>query len=67
MVLHVNIKSMPTLQTWSYMKLHIGILCHDICILTIPMVHTGLFGCRHIIRPFSEFSYSTQIAFITIH
>ncbi|KHG19222.1 hypothetical protein F383_24288 [Gossypium arboreum] len=21
---------------------HIGILCHDICILTIPKVHTGL-------------------------
>ncbi|KHF97600.1 hypothetical protein F383_37117 [Gossypium arboreum] len=27
---------------WSYSHTHIGILCHDICILTIPKVHTGL-------------------------
>ncbi|KHG26420.1 hypothetical protein F383_33049 [Gossypium arboreum] len=33
---------MPMSQTWSYMKSHIKILCHDICILTIPKVHTGL-------------------------
>ncbi|KHG23029.1 hypothetical protein F383_08895 [Gossypium arboreum] len=37
MVLHVNLKSVPTSETWSYTKTHIGILCHDICILTIPM------------------------------
>ncbi|KHG05310.1 hypothetical protein F383_31390 [Gossypium arboreum] len=36
MVLHVNHKLMPTSQTWSYMKSHIGILCHD-----------GAFGCRN--------------------
>ncbi|KHG20741.1 hypothetical protein F383_27935 [Gossypium arboreum] len=27
---------------WSYSHTHIGILCHDICILAIPKVHTGL-------------------------
>ncbi|KHF98336.1 hypothetical protein F383_37569 [Gossypium arboreum] len=27
MVLHVNLKSMPKFQTWSYTKTHIGILC----------------------------------------
>ncbi|KHG10238.1 Dihydrodipicolinate synthase [Gossypium arboreum] len=42
MVLCVNLKLMLTSRTWSYMKSHIGILCHDICILTIPMVRTGL-------------------------
>ncbi|KHF98075.1 Envelope glycoprotein [Gossypium arboreum] len=26
----------------SYLHTYIGILCHDICILTIPKVHTGL-------------------------
>ncbi|KHG20918.1 hypothetical protein F383_29320 [Gossypium arboreum] len=29
MVLHVNHKLMPPSQTWSYMKSHIRILCHD--------------------------------------
>ncbi|KHG27676.1 hypothetical protein F383_16241 [Gossypium arboreum] len=29
-------------MTWSYTKSRIEILCHDICILTIPMVRTGL-------------------------
>ncbi|KHG09469.1 hypothetical protein F383_01724 [Gossypium arboreum] len=29
MVLHANHKSMPTSQTWSYMKSHIEIICHD--------------------------------------
>ncbi|KHG06924.1 hypothetical protein F383_33246 [Gossypium arboreum] len=29
MVLNVNLKSLPTSQTWSYTKFHIGILCHD--------------------------------------
>ncbi|KHG01867.1 hypothetical protein F383_21221 [Gossypium arboreum] len=62
MVLHVNLKSMLTSQTWFYTKSHIRILCHDICILTIPMVRTGLFGRRHIIETFSDFSYSTRIA-----
>ncbi|KHG27653.1 hypothetical protein F383_10866 [Gossypium arboreum] len=62
MVLHVNLKSMPTSQTWSYTKSHIGILCHDICILTIRIVRTGLFGCRHIFETFSDFLYSTQTA-----
>ncbi|KHF97275.1 hypothetical protein F383_35067 [Gossypium arboreum] len=48
---------MPLSQTGSYSHIyirviyrchsltrtsHIGILCHDICILTIPKVHTGL-------------------------
>ncbi|KHG16264.1 hypothetical protein F383_20613 [Gossypium arboreum] len=42
MVLRVNLKSVPMSQMWSYMKSHIGILCHDICILIIPMVRTGL-------------------------
>ncbi|KHF98449.1 Envelope glycoprotein [Gossypium arboreum] len=42
MILHVNLKSIPISQTWSYTKSHIGILCHDICILTIPMVCTVL-------------------------
>ncbi|KHG16448.1 hypothetical protein F383_21490 [Gossypium arboreum] len=55
---------MPMFQTWSYTTTHIGILCHDICILTIPMVHTGIFGHRHIIRTFSNFTYS---ALISIH
>ncbi|KHG24848.1 hypothetical protein F383_31447 [Gossypium arboreum] len=36
MVLHVNLKSIPTSQTWSYTKSHIGILCHD-----------GASGCRN--------------------
>ncbi|KHF97836.1 dna replication complex gins psf1 [Gossypium arboreum] len=27
---------------WSYSYIYIEILCHDICILTIPKVHTGL-------------------------
>ncbi|KHG20160.1 hypothetical protein F383_30539 [Gossypium arboreum] len=36
MVLHVNQKSIPTSQTWSYMKSHIRILCHD-----------GAFGLRN--------------------
>ncbi|KHG07144.1 Envelope glycoprotein [Gossypium arboreum] len=27
---------------WSYSHTYIGILCHDICVLTIPKVHTGL-------------------------
>ncbi|KHG13480.1 hypothetical protein F383_19918 [Gossypium arboreum] len=49
MVLHVNLKPMPTSQTWSYMKSHIRILCHDICILSIPMVRTGLFGRRDLL------------------
>ncbi|KHG21387.1 hypothetical protein F383_27962 [Gossypium arboreum] len=64
MVLHVNLKSMPTSQTWSYTKSNIRILCHDICILTIPMVRMGLFGRRRIIRTFSNFTY---LAFISIH
>ncbi|KHG14003.1 Dihydrodipicolinate synthase [Gossypium arboreum] len=42
MVLHINLKSMPTSQTWFYTKSHIRTLCHDICILIIPMVRTGL-------------------------
>ncbi|KHG07720.1 hypothetical protein F383_34050 [Gossypium arboreum] len=46
MVLHVNHKSMPTPQMLSYTITHIGILCHDICILTIS-IHC------HIIRTFS--------------
>ncbi|KHF99170.1 hypothetical protein F383_38186 [Gossypium arboreum] len=29
-------------MTWSYMESHIRILCHDICILTIPKVRTVL-------------------------
>ncbi|KHG25491.1 hypothetical protein F383_32824 [Gossypium arboreum] len=53
---------MPLSQTGSYTKSHIEILCHDMCILTIPMIRTGLFGRCHIIRNFSNFSYSTQIA-----
>ncbi|KHG18746.1 hypothetical protein F383_26157 [Gossypium arboreum] len=35
MVLHVNLKSIPTSQTWSYTKSHIGILCYDISSITI--------------------------------
>ncbi|KHG04440.1 hypothetical protein F383_29983 [Gossypium arboreum] len=31
MVLHVNHKSMPTSQTWSYTKKTYQILCHNIC------------------------------------
>ncbi|KHG20445.1 hypothetical protein F383_24919 [Gossypium arboreum] len=27
---------------WSYSHTYIKILCHDICILTIHKVHTGL-------------------------
>ncbi|KHG18618.1 hypothetical protein F383_03983 [Gossypium arboreum] len=27
---------------WSYSHTYTEILCHDICILTIPKVHTGL-------------------------
>ncbi|KHG03578.1 hypothetical protein F383_26878 [Gossypium arboreum] len=27
---------------WSYSHTYIGILCHDICILVIPKVPTGL-------------------------
>ncbi|KHG08294.1 hypothetical protein F383_34793 [Gossypium arboreum] len=61
MVLHVNLISMPTSQMWSYTKSPIGILCHDICILTIPLVYTGLFGRRHIIETFSDITYSTLI------
>ncbi|KHG14146.1 hypothetical protein F383_19271 [Gossypium arboreum] len=30
MVLHVNLKSMPMSQTWSYTIPHLEILCHDI-------------------------------------
>ncbi|KHG01030.1 hypothetical protein F383_20851 [Gossypium arboreum] len=33
MVLHVNQKSMPTFQTWSYTTTYIRILCHDICLI----------------------------------
>ncbi|KHG21053.1 hypothetical protein F383_31645 [Gossypium arboreum] len=46
---------------WSYTKSHIGILCHDICILTIPIVCTGVFGRRRIIEAFSDFTYSSSI------
>ncbi|KHG26957.1 Putative solute carrier organic anion transporter family member 1B7 [Gossypium arboreum] len=53
MVLHVNLKSMPMSQMWSYTKTHIGILCHDIGVLIIPMVRTGLFGHRYLIETFS--------------
>ncbi|KHG17829.1 hypothetical protein F383_21740 [Gossypium arboreum] len=28
--------------SWSYSHTYIGILCHDICILAIPKVHTRL-------------------------
>ncbi|KHG24970.1 hypothetical protein F383_09363 [Gossypium arboreum] len=35
MVLHINLKSMPTSQTWSYTITHIGILSHDISSITI--------------------------------
>ncbi|KHG02991.1 hypothetical protein F383_25570 [Gossypium arboreum] len=49
MVLHINLKSMPTSQTWSYTKSHIVILCHDIC--TIPIVRTRFFG-----RPIHHYS-----------
>ncbi|KHG21968.1 hypothetical protein F383_28293 [Gossypium arboreum] len=34
MVLHINLKLMPTFQTWSYMKSHVRILCHDISSIT---------------------------------
>ncbi|KHG17134.1 Tetratricopeptide repeat GNN [Gossypium arboreum] len=61
MVLHVNLKSMPTSQMWSYTKSHIKILCHDVCILTIPMVRTGLFKRRCIIETFSDFTYSSSV------
>ncbi|KHG20602.1 hypothetical protein F383_01930 [Gossypium arboreum] len=44
MVLHINLKSMPTSQTWSYMKSHIGILCHDISSITI---HHNSISYRH--------------------
>ncbi|KHF98440.1 hypothetical protein F383_37501 [Gossypium arboreum] len=27
---------------WTYLHTYIEILCHEICILTIPKVHTGL-------------------------
>ncbi|KHG17891.1 hypothetical protein F383_00068 [Gossypium arboreum] len=53
MVLHVNLKLMPTSQMWSYTKTHIGILCHDIGILTILMVRKGLFGHHYLIKTFS--------------
>ncbi|KHG11233.1 hypothetical protein F383_12762 [Gossypium arboreum] len=32
------------------------ILCYDICILAIPIVRTGIFRCRHIIKTFLDFS-----------
>ncbi|KHG05073.1 hypothetical protein F383_30633 [Gossypium arboreum] len=35
MVLHLNLKSMPMSQTWSYTESHIRILCHDISSITI--------------------------------
>ncbi|KHG26246.1 hypothetical protein F383_08388 [Gossypium arboreum] len=61
MVLHINVKSMAMSQTWSYMKYRSEILCHDICILTIPMVRMGLFERRYIIETFSNFTYSSSI------
>ncbi|KHG10871.1 hypothetical protein F383_13245 [Gossypium arboreum] len=33
------------------------ILCHDICILTIPMVRTGLLKRRNFVDTFSDISY----------
>ncbi|KHG25504.1 hypothetical protein F383_05697 [Gossypium arboreum] len=42
MVLHVNHKSIPTSQTWSYTKTHIG-----------SYVMTGLFGRRNTIDAFT--------------
>ncbi|KHG08476.1 hypothetical protein F383_35847 [Gossypium arboreum] len=43
------------------MVLHVNtyrILCHYICILTIPMVRTGLFENRNFVDTFSNISYS---------
>ncbi|KHG06733.1 hypothetical protein F383_33152 [Gossypium arboreum] len=37
------------------------ILCHDICILTIPMVRTGLFRYRHIIGTFLSITFAALI------
>ncbi|KHG06521.1 cAMP/cGMP-dependent 3',5'-cAMP/cGMP phosphodiesterase A [Gossypium arboreum] len=69
MVLHVNLKSMPTSETWSYMKSHIEILCHDICILTIPMVCTGFLDFVTLSKLFqfcifSFYNHSSQLNII---
>ncbi|KHG29868.1 hypothetical protein F383_11008 [Gossypium arboreum] len=50
---------MPTSQMWSYTITHIGILCHDICILTIPMVRTGIFGCRNFVDTFLDLIFNS--------
>ncbi|KHG23405.1 Replicase polyprotein 1ab [Gossypium arboreum] len=57
MVLHVKQKSMLTSQMWSYTKSHNEILCHDICILTIPRVRTGLFIRRNFVDTFLDSIY----------
>ncbi|KHG20513.1 1-deoxy-D-xylulose-5-phosphate synthase 2 [Gossypium arboreum] len=36
------------------------ILFHDICILTIPMVRTGLFGRQNTVNTLLDISYSIQ-------
>ncbi|KHF98329.1 Solute carrier organic anion transporter family member 1B3 [Gossypium arboreum] len=65
MVLHVNQKSMTTSQTWSYMNSHNEILCHDICILTIPRVRTGFFIRQNFIDTFSNNTIKLEYSFLT--
>ncbi|KHG08259.1 Putative protease AXL1 [Gossypium arboreum] len=41
MVLLAHIYQNHISMPWSYSHTYIGILCHDICILTLPKVYTG--------------------------
>ncbi|KHG04786.1 Multifunctional CCA [Gossypium arboreum] len=41
-VLHEHIYRCQSTRRGLTRTSHIGILCHDICILAIPKVHTGL-------------------------
>ncbi|KHG11849.1 hypothetical protein F383_19135 [Gossypium arboreum] len=65
MVLHVKHKSMPTSQMWSYTKSHNEILYHDICILTIPRVRTGLFRRQNLSIPSRIAHNKLEYSFLT--
>ncbi|KHG19525.1 hypothetical protein F383_25195 [Gossypium arboreum] len=55
---------MPTSQTWSYTITHIRILCHDICILTTPMVRMRLFRRRKFVNTSSDVLFFSTHIFI---